>query len=80
MPLSPTQTAMRRRVEAGLRVCGPFLDLVLIGGERLSRVLDRSPDAWVPPHRVEGAAARAQLAAREARTEAADDGATRGEA
>ena len=54
---------MRRRLESALRVTGPLLDLVLIGGERLSRVIDRSPDAWVPPHRVEGAAARAQVAA-----------------
>lgn len=56
---------MRRRLEAGLRVVGPALDLLLIGGDRLSRVIDRSPDTWVPPHRMEGAAARAQLAARD---------------
>jgi hypothetical protein len=67
VPLSPAQIAMRRRLEAGLKVVGPGLDLLLLGGDRLSRVLDRSPDTWTPPHRMEGAAARAQLAAQAGR-------------
>jgi hypothetical protein len=42
--LTSTQLAWRGRIEAGLRVAAPFLDLMLAAGERLSRVVDRDPD------------------------------------
>ena len=40
-PPTPTQLAWRGRIEAGLRVAAPFLDLVLAAGDRLSRAVDR---------------------------------------
>jgi hypothetical protein len=40
-PPTRTQIAWRGRIEAGLRVTAPFLDLVLAVGDRLSRVVDR---------------------------------------
>jgi hypothetical protein len=40
-PPTPTQLAWRGRIEAGLRVAAPFLDLLLVAGDRLSRVVDR---------------------------------------
>jgi hypothetical protein len=36
------QLARRRRLEAAIRVAGPFLDLVLLAGGRLSRVAGRN--------------------------------------
>ena len=40
-PPTPTQLAWRGRIEAGLRVAAPFLDLLLAAGDRLSRAVDR---------------------------------------
>jgi hypothetical protein len=40
-PPTPTQLAWRGRIETGLRVAAPFLDLLLAAGDRLSRVVDR---------------------------------------
>jgi hypothetical protein len=37
-PPTPTQLAWRGRIEAGLRVAAPFLDLLLAVGDRLSRL------------------------------------------
>ena len=52
-PPTPTQLAWRGRIEAGLRVAAPFLDLVLAVGDRLSRVVDRDAlDAPAPPRTV----------------------------
>jgi hypothetical protein len=52
-PPSPTQLAWRGRIEATLRVAGPFLDLVLAAGDRLSRVLVRSEvEAPAPARRL----------------------------
>jgi hypothetical protein len=49
-PPTPTQLAWRGRIEAGLRVAAPFLDLLLAVGDRLSRVVDRdAPDAPARP-------------------------------
>jgi hypothetical protein len=48
-PPTPTQLAWRGRIEAGLRVAAPFLDLLLAAGDRLSRVVDR--DALEAPPR-----------------------------
>jgi hypothetical protein len=42
---SPSQIAWRRRIEAALRVAAPFLDLVLVAGDRVSRIVERQdPD------------------------------------
>ena len=42
VPPSPTQLVWRERIEAGLRVAAPALDLLLAAGDRVSRVL--APD------------------------------------
>jgi hypothetical protein len=43
--LSSSQLIWRNRIEAGLRVVAPALDLVLAAGDRLSRAVDRDePD------------------------------------
>lgn len=39
VPPSPTQLAWRERIEAGLRVAAPALDLLLAVGDRVSRVV-----------------------------------------
>ena len=52
-PPTPTQLAWRGRIEAGLRVAAPFLDLLLAAGDRLSRAVDRDAlDATAPPRSV----------------------------
>jgi hypothetical protein len=38
----------RRRIEAGLRVVGPLLDLMLAGIDRASRVLEHDDPDYVP--------------------------------
>jgi hypothetical protein len=52
--LSPTQLAWRGRIEAGLRLAAPFLDLVLVAGDRLSRAVDRDDPEPVLPVRAPG--------------------------
>jgi hypothetical protein len=39
--LSPRQLAWRGRIETGIRIAQPFLDLVLAAGERISRMAER---------------------------------------
>ena len=39
--LSPSQLAWRGRIEAGIRLAAPFLDLLLAAGDRVSRAVDR---------------------------------------
>ena len=52
-PPTSTQLAWRGRIEAGLRVAAPFLDLLLAAGDRLSRAVDRDAlDAPAPPRSV----------------------------
>jgi hypothetical protein len=52
-PPTPTQLAWRGRIEAGLRIAAPFLDLLLIAGDRLSRAVDRDElDAPAPARAV----------------------------
>jgi hypothetical protein len=46
---SPTQLAWRGRIEGVLRVAGPVLDLVLLAGDRVSRLVDRDADEEPPP-------------------------------
>ncbi len=48
-PPTPTQLRWRRRIEAGLRLAAPALDLLLFAGDRLSRVVERDDLEWVPP-------------------------------
>jgi hypothetical protein len=53
---SPTQLAWRRRVETGLAIVAPALDLLLTAGDRLSRAVERDDLDWVPPRRSLAAA------------------------
>lgn len=48
---SPTQLAWRGRIEAGLRIVAPALDLLLAAGDRLSRAVDRDTLDSPPPAR-----------------------------
>ena len=48
MAPTPTQLAWRERIEAGLRVAEPFLNLVLAVGDRVSRWVDRHPADEAP--------------------------------
>jgi hypothetical protein len=50
-PPTPTQLAWRGRIEAGLRIAAPFLDLLLAAGDRLSRAVDRDELEAPPPAR-----------------------------
>lgn len=52
--LSPTQLAWRGRIEAGLRLAAPFLDLVLAAGDRLSRAVEPDDAEPVLPARRPG--------------------------
>ena len=45
---TPTQLRWRRRFELAIRIVQPALDTVLLAGDRLSRVVDRSTDEPVP--------------------------------
>jgi hypothetical protein len=47
-PLTPAQQRWRNRIETVIRLMQPGLDLVLLAGDRLSRVVDRSDDEPVP--------------------------------
>jgi hypothetical protein len=49
-PPTPTQQAWRGRVETGLRIVAPALDLLLAAGDRLARVVEPD-DTWEPPVR-----------------------------
>jgi hypothetical protein len=48
---TPRQLATRRRIEAGIRVAAPFLDLLLAAGDRVSRVAGRNQIDPEPPRR-----------------------------
>lgn len=53
MAPTPNQLVWRRRIEAGIRVAEPGLNLVLAVGDRVSRWVDRGqPDTYVPARRV----------------------------
>jgi hypothetical protein len=39
--MTPTQQRVRERIEGLIRVATPALDLLLVGGDRLSRAVDR---------------------------------------
>jgi hypothetical protein len=52
-PPTPTQLAWRGRIEAGLRLAAPFLDLLLAVGDRISRAVDRDALDAPPPARAQ---------------------------
>lgn len=53
MAPTPNQLLWRRRIETGIRVAEPGLNLLLAVGDRFSRWVDRNhPDTYVPAHRV----------------------------
>lgn len=49
--LSKTQLAWRGRIEAGLGLVAPALDLLLVVGDRISRAVDRDALDSPPPAR-----------------------------
>lgn len=57
--LSSNQRLWRRRIETGIRIAAPLLDLLLAAGDRLSRAVDREPPELVPTIRPGGDRARA---------------------
>jgi hypothetical protein len=61
---TPGQLARRRRLEALIGVAAPFLDLVLLAGDRVSRVAGRNDVDPEPPRRLGDRERRAALAAR----------------
>jgi hypothetical protein len=52
-PPTPTQLAWRARIEAGLRLAAPFLDVLLAAGDRISRAVDRDALDAPAPARAE---------------------------
>jgi hypothetical protein len=48
---TPAQLARRRRIEAGIRLVAPVLDVVLGTGDRISRVTGRGQPDPEPPRR-----------------------------
>ena len=50
--LTQEQRRRRERAEAVIRVMAPALDLVLVAGERLSRLVEHSDDDYYPPQRA----------------------------
>ena len=48
---SPQQLAARRRIERGIALAAPFLDVVLAVGDRVSRVAGRGQIDPEPPRR-----------------------------
>lgn len=54
-PPTASQLAARHRLEQVLRLAAPALDLLLLAGDRISRVVDRSDDEPIPAIRPRGA-------------------------
>ncbi len=74
MAPSSGNAKLRRRIETGLRILSPLLDLTLAAGERLSGLLTREDPDYVParmPH--EGASVPRGLRIRRGRPPAAPD-------
>ena len=58
MPGSPPNPVLRARIETMIRIVSPLLDLVLLVGDRVSRVLEPGDRDYVParmPHDGESA-------------------------
>jgi uncharacterized protein (DUF58 family) len=51
-PLTPAQRRWRARIETGLRLAAPLLDLALAAGDRFSRLVEREDLDWVPPRKA----------------------------
>ena len=49
---TPSQVALRRRIEALIAVAAPALDLVLFAGDKVSRIAGRNEIDPVPPRRI----------------------------
>jgi hypothetical protein len=58
---TPTQLALRRRIEALIRVAAPALDLLLFAGDRVSRVAGRNEIDPEPPRRLGDRSVRTPL-------------------
>jgi hypothetical protein len=58
---TPTQLALRRRIEGLIRLTAPVLDVVLYAGERVSRVAGRNEVDPEPPRRLGDSASRTPL-------------------
>ena len=55
---SPPNPVLRRRIETLIKLSAPLLDLLLLVGDRVSRVVERDDPDYVPPrmpHRGESA-------------------------
>lgn len=64
MAPTPNQLVWRRRIEAGIRIAEPGLNLVLTVGDRVSRWVDRGqPDTYVPARRVSSDAGQRRVGA-----------------
>jgi hypothetical protein len=59
---TPGQLALRRRIEALIRLAAPALDLVLFTGEQVSRVAGRDQIDPEPPRRIGDRDSRTSLA------------------
>jgi hypothetical protein len=60
--LTATQQAWRGRIEAGIRLAQPFLDMLLVAGDRVSRAVDRDELDQAGPLRPVRRAERTSLA------------------
>lgn len=49
--LTPEERRRRERFETIIRIAEPALNLLLVAGERLSRLVERGEDDYYPPHR-----------------------------
>jgi hypothetical protein len=58
---TPAQLALRARIESGIRLVAPVLDIVLFAGEQLSRVAGRNQIDPEPPRRLGDVDVRARL-------------------
>ncbi len=52
MAPSTRQLAWRGRIEAGLKVAAPLLDMLLLAGDRVSRIVEPRDAAHVPARPV----------------------------
>ncbi len=48
MAANPPNPELKRRIETGLRIISPILDLALAIGDRVSRLLTRDDPDYVP--------------------------------
>lgn len=62
-PPSQNQLAWRGRIEALIRLAQPALDLVLVAGDRLSRIAEREDLDWTPPRAVSRPRSRPRVGA-----------------